>query len=171
MQAGVNGDGGGAIRGRGTSLFDRRPSLLTNTPAKHVMLSQAIDPPASPLSAAPGATEQPPPPAAGRRRTTVSLHSLADAALADASHRPQHTRRSSITLPPISSLLPAASAPVPASKSSAQKLPSRNQATSGQPSVKGWSPATLSPKNTGAPVMLPRTRAVYRPIEVSTTPA
>lgn len=70
------GMGGGAIRGGGTSLFDPRPPLLTNTPAKHVMLSQAIDAPASPLSAAPGATEQPPrrqPDGGGRQSACTPL--------------------------------------------------------------------------------------------------
>ncbi|UOH79125.1 hypothetical protein LQV05_000115 [Cryptococcus neoformans] len=123
-----------------------------------------------PLSQVPGpfsiCTEQPPPPAAGGRRTTVSLHPLADAALADASRRPQLARSpSSIALPPISTLLPAASAPAPASKSSAQKLPPRSQAASSQPFVKGWAPATFSPKHTSAPATPPRTHAVHRPVK------
>lgn len=129
MQAGRQvGEGEFYKKARGSHCSTRYWSA--NTLRHHVM------PP--PLSQVPGpfsiCTEQPPPPAAGGRRTTVSLHSLADAALAGASRRPQLARSpSSIALPPISTLLPAASAPAPANKTSAQKLPPRSQAASSQP--------------------------------------
>lgn len=71
---------------------------------------------------------------------TVIIHSPADAALADGPHRHPPTRsRSSVTLPPISTLVPAASLPTRASRSSPSKLSSRDQTLLSRPSVNGWS--------------------------------
>lgn len=71
---------------------------------------------------------------------TVIIHSPADAALADGPHRHPPTRSpSSVTLPPISTLVPAASLPTRASRSSPPKLSSRDQTLLGRPSVNGWS--------------------------------
>ncbi|KAE8537741.1 hypothetical protein D1P53_005797 [Cryptococcus gattii VGV] len=66
---------------------------------------------------------------------TVIIHSLADAP-----HRHPPTRSpSSVTLPPISTLIPAASLPTRATKSSPPKLSSRDQTLLSKPSLKGWS--------------------------------
>ncbi|TYJ55924.1 hypothetical protein B9479_003308 [Cryptococcus floricola] len=75
-----------------------------------------------------------------KNNMSVSLHSLADAALADASERPaSHSRsRSSYALPPIAALLN----PVSDAQSSAAR--SRPQTPTRQPLVKGWSPTTPS---------------------------
>ncbi|WVN88182.1 uncharacterized protein L203_103383 [Cryptococcus depauperatus CBS 7841] len=94
-----------------------------------------------------------------RRRVTVSLDSLADAALANAS-KPQcpgmSRSRSVVTLPPISSILTGNSP-----GRAAQTVQARDQTPAdGQPLVKGWSPTTSQDQ---APVALPRTHAVYQP--------
>lgn len=109
-----------------------------------------------------------PSPAAGRRRMTVIIHSLADAALADGPRRHPLTRSpSSVALPPISTLIPAASLPTRASKSSPPKLSLRDQTLLSQSSLKGWSSDTFSSNDTSAPLMLPGTHIVHRPMEVS----
>lgn len=101
------------------------------------------------------------------KRMTAIIHSLADAALADGPHRHPLTR--SLTLPSISTLIPAASLPTRASRSSPPKLSSRDQTLLSPPSVKGWSSVTFSSNDTTAPLMLPGSHTVHRPIEVSNT--
>ncbi|XAO23728.1 hypothetical protein I312_102508 [Cryptococcus bacillisporus CA1280] len=99
---------------------------------------------------------------------TVIIHSLADAALADGPHRHPPTR--SLTLPSISTLIPAASLPTRASRSSPPKLSSRDQTLLSPPSVKGWSSVTFSSNDTTAPLMLPGSHTVHRPIEAQIHP-
>lgn len=144
MQAGVHGTdeegGGSGIKRPGLSLFN---SLLFHPvlTTAHVIWPRSI------------------------KRMTVIIHSLADAALADGPHRHPLTRSpSSVNLPPISTLIPAR-----ASRSSPPKLSSRDLTLLSPPSVKGWSSVTFSSNDTTAPLMLPGSHTVHRPIEVSNT--
>ncbi|ODN82174.1 hypothetical protein L202_02466 [Cryptococcus amylolentus CBS 6039] len=88
-----------------------------------------------------------------KNNMSVSLHSLADAALADASERPSgHSRsRSSFALPPIAALLN------PITDSQSRVARSRPQTPTQQPLVKGWSPTTPSsqPRPSQAPAEQP----------------
>ncbi|WVO22266.1 uncharacterized protein IAS62_003596 [Cryptococcus decagattii] len=92
---------------------------------------------------------------------TVIIHSLADAALADGP---------TVIRPPISTLMPAASLPTRASRSSPPKLSSRDQTLLSPPSVKGWSSVTFSSDDTTTPFMLPGSHTVHRSIEAQIHP-